>query len=719
MKKILPQFLFLIALLSAGFLSQAQIIFQKKASQLPSGVYTLDQVKADWNTTSATGFVKRGEGENRVYIDASQSPFAGGKSLRVKYPKGQHDSKPSGAQWKTDLNGKYDELYMAYYVKFSSDFEFDKIGKLPGLGGGLNFEDRDAATEWSGKLMWRKDAKGQFYVHQPIDSDKQYDWILNGVEASFSKNTWHHIEIHYELNTAGQNNGLMEAWLDGTLVGRVANYGKFRDNNNVGITMLFFSTFFGGNSVDNPDKDLYAWFDGFVVSQSRIGSGGGGNTGGGDVSVTGVSLTPSAITLDQGATRQLSASVSPSNATNKSVSYTSSNTSVVSVNGSGLVRAVSAGSATITVTTGDGRKTDTANITVAPSSSGCSGSGSGISSNIQAEDFCAMSGIQTQSTDDNGGGQNVGYIDAGDYMDYRVNIPSNGTYEVKYRVASKFASGKVDLRVNGSSKGEISIPNTGDWQRFETVSRNVTLSSGAQTIRLYATGSKWNINWFNLSPAGTNDNNNTSSCSFGAPSNSALRAFDEVTFTEMHKLGTGGPSLSNVTKLRINWDLSGNRLGRFAFNTSNGSPSYYVDLRSSMNHTFNTSRPDVSISSSGFAGFDGDYWVTNDGNNFVMVSKNGGFTLYFSNSSSSPSCSNSRTVQNGVSQSLEAAQLKVYPNPSTTGIFELNVEKNWSLYSLEGVRLKVGQGKEIDASGLSKGIYFLDAEGTKKRLILR
>jgi hypothetical protein len=40
------------------------------------------------------------------------------------------------------------------------------------------------------------------------------------------------------------------------------------------------------------------------------------------------------------------------------------------------------------------------------------------------------------------------------------------------------------------------IPNTGDWQAWTTVSANVTLSAGAQTIRLLASGGGWNINWF-------------------------------------------------------------------------------------------------------------------------------------------------------------------------------------------------------------------------------
>lgn len=83
-----------------------------------------------------------------------------------------------------------------------------------------------------------------------------------------------------------------------------------------------------------------------------------------NVAVTSVSLSPSTVSLSVGATQQLTATVLPSNATNKNVSYSSNNTGVATVNASGLVTAVSNGTATITVTTADGNKTSTCAVTV-------------------------------------------------------------------------------------------------------------------------------------------------------------------------------------------------------------------------------------------------------------------------------------------------------------------------------------------------------------------
>ncbi|UXP32203.1 Ig-like domain-containing protein [Reichenbachiella agarivorans] len=82
------------------------------------------------------------------------------------------------------------------------------------------------------------------------------------------------------------------------------------------------------------------------------------------VDVTSVSMTPSSFSMVEGTTQQLSATVSPNDASNQSVNYSSSNTSVATVNSSGLVTAVSAGSAIITVTTVDGSFTDNSSVTV-------------------------------------------------------------------------------------------------------------------------------------------------------------------------------------------------------------------------------------------------------------------------------------------------------------------------------------------------------------------
>lgn len=82
------------------------------------------------------------------------------------------------------------------------------------------------------------------------------------------------------------------------------------------------------------------------------------------VSVTGLSLSSTSITLDIGDSEKLYANVKPSNASNKKVAWKSSDTSVATVSSSGKVKAIGSGKATITCTTKDGSYKKTCKVKV-------------------------------------------------------------------------------------------------------------------------------------------------------------------------------------------------------------------------------------------------------------------------------------------------------------------------------------------------------------------
>ena len=83
-----------------------------------------------------------------------------------------------------------------------------------------------------------------------------------------------------------------------------------------------------------------------------------------EISVSGVSVSKTSITIKEGASESLTATVTPADASNKMVNWSSSNSSVATVDNSGRVTGVKAGSATVTVTTSDGGKTATCSVTV-------------------------------------------------------------------------------------------------------------------------------------------------------------------------------------------------------------------------------------------------------------------------------------------------------------------------------------------------------------------
>lgn len=117
---------------------------------------------------------------------------------------------------------------------------------------------------------------------------------------------------------------------------------------------------------------------------------------------------------------------------------------------------------------------------------------------VEAENYINMSGIQVEDCTE--GGKNVGWIDPGDWMEYVVNVPSTGTYKLNYRVSvNNSTGGSVDFIVDGVSKKITSLPSTGGWQNWKTISDTVTLSEGEHTVRLQVVQGGWNINKFELS----------------------------------------------------------------------------------------------------------------------------------------------------------------------------------------------------------------------------
>ncbi len=82
------------------------------------------------------------------------------------------------------------------------------------------------------------------------------------------------------------------------------------------------------------------------------------------------------------------------------------------------------------------------------------------------------------------GGVSIGWASAGEWLNYTVNVPKAGTYSLELRVASE-NGGRMNVQFGGSNKtGSMSVPSTGGWQNWTTVSTTVNLSAGVQVMRV-------------------------------------------------------------------------------------------------------------------------------------------------------------------------------------------------------------------------------------------
>ena len=112
--------------------------------------------------------------------------------------------------------------------------------------------------------------------------------------------------------------------------------------------------------------------------------------------------------------------------------------------------------------------------------------------------------VDIEPTADSGGGYNVGWASAGEWLKYTVSVAASGTYTMEVRVASAGAGGIFHVEANGVDKtGPIEVTNTGGWQQWRTtVRRGIRLAAGTQVLRLVmdtiGNGAVANFNWLRL-----------------------------------------------------------------------------------------------------------------------------------------------------------------------------------------------------------------------------
>jgi hypothetical protein len=112
--------------------------------------------------------------------------------------------------------------------------------------------------------------------------------------------------------------------------------------------------------------------------------------------------------------------------------------------------------------------------------------------------------VDIQATTDAGGGYNLGWVKATEWLNYTVTVGSASTYAIDVRVASNGAGGVFHIEVDGVDKtGAMTVPNTGGWQTWRTITAaGISLTSGTHVIRVVmdtngaTTGSVGNFNWF-------------------------------------------------------------------------------------------------------------------------------------------------------------------------------------------------------------------------------
>ncbi len=285
---------------------------------------------------------------------------------------------------KADSNGTDDRDQSKYIALMGADWWLDtSVGWLPdwsansGIGGG---RWKYVTNEWT-SFNWTSQTPAQTLANPPIavtpppayatlpgtveaenysamsgiatencsEGGKNVGWIDNGDWMDYQVNPTSSGSYTLEFRVASQSSGgSFDIKSGSTVLGSVSfgSTGGWQNWTTVSKSVNL--------NAGNQTIRLAATSGGWNFNRWKATN----------VTVTSVAVSPTSASIAVNATQQLTATVSPSNATNQNVSWSSNNTSVASVDGNGLVTGNAAGNANITVTTQDGGKTSTCAITV-------------------------------------------------------------------------------------------------------------------------------------------------------------------------------------------------------------------------------------------------------------------------------------------------------------------------------------------------------------------
>jgi len=119
-----------------------------------------------------------------------------------------------------------------------------------------------------------------------------------------------------------------------------------------------------------------------------------------------------------------------------------------------------------------------------------------IPGKIEAENFYFQSDISTETTSDTGGGLDVGWIDSGDWMEYVIkNNTTDSLYNITFRVASPSSTGRIDYYLDNKKISQISVPNTGGYQIWQSVVAKINIRQGKHYLKLVTPGGGFNFNY--------------------------------------------------------------------------------------------------------------------------------------------------------------------------------------------------------------------------------
>lgn len=243
--------------------------------------------ESNWTTTS--GQFDRVDSDSALQFE----PLAANSStaLRVLMPAGENHALSLRFGFQDKTGSEPDEIYFRYHLRYADDWnQTVDGGKMPGIAGtygvaGWGGRPSDGTNGWSargsfsltvpdGNPLAGATPVGNYVYH--ADMAGQYgdvfiwneNWGPEGYGGILHRNRWYCLEQYLRMNTPGQNDGVIRAWVDGRLSFEKTDF-SFRTVDTLHIEEIWMNVYHGGTAVSPYDQHFF--IDNVVIATSYVG----------------------------------------------------------------------------------------------------------------------------------------------------------------------------------------------------------------------------------------------------------------------------------------------------------------------------------------------------------------------------------------------------------------------------------------------------------------
>ncbi len=209
-----------------------------------------------------------------------------GKALRSRIAEGSHTALNTLFKFAKETGFEPEEIYFRYYLRLGDDWnQTTQGGKMPGISGtygiaGWGGRKSDGTDGWSARGLFHlsipadnplagRHPIGTYCYHADMQGQYGSHWLWQqGYRGYLEENRWYCIEQYLRLNTPGEKNGILKAWVDGRPAFEKTDI-RFRLVDRLKIEQIWMNVYHGGKQPSPHDQHVY--IDNVVVAKEYVG----------------------------------------------------------------------------------------------------------------------------------------------------------------------------------------------------------------------------------------------------------------------------------------------------------------------------------------------------------------------------------------------------------------------------------------------------------------